>query len=94
MSKYFNGFDGFDYRKVVWGKRESDNMGTEKTYDGIFRASGYGMSKKLKISLLIEEGYNATLFSDKLDGERPWDQEVDPFLKYEAKLYAKNWLSL
>ena len=91
MSKFFNGFDGFDYRKEVWGEKEQTLEGTENIHDGVFSASRHGYSIKLKKRLLIKPNYDATLFSLKLDGERPWDHEANSFLTYPADQYKSIW---
>lgn len=82
MSKYFNGFDGFDCRKEIW--------------NGVFRANAHGGTKRLREILSDPKDLpeDSAVFTRKLKGENAWTCEPNKFFSYseDPQAYRQFWL--
>lgn len=78
MSKFFNGFEGFDCREEIWY--------------GIFRAKESTMELR-KVLCLPDEGLDAPVLSKKLKGTTPWTTEPVKFFSFseDPRAYRQNW---
>lgn len=82
MSKYFNGFDGFDCREEIWY--------------GVFHANAHGGTKRLREMLSDPKDLpeDSAVFTRKLKGENAWTCEPNKFFFYseDPQAYRQCWL--